>query len=74
MLTTHTPRAMNSQVQAVPGTRCYINTNTRLRLILMGEFYFHNFQSWEIIGDMYQYTEAFVTIREILQKQKNQYR
>ena len=30
-----------------------------LRLILIGERFFHNFQSLEIIGDVYQYTEAF---------------
>ena len=31
----------------------------RLRLILIGEFFFQNFQSLEIIGDMCRYTEAF---------------
>ena len=30
-----------------------------LRFILIGERFFHNFRSLEIIGDMYQYTEAF---------------
>ena len=30
-----------------------------LRFILIGERFFHNFQSLEIIGDMYQCTEAF---------------
>ena len=30
-----------------------------LRLILIGERFSHNFQSLEVIGDMYQYTEAF---------------
>ena len=30
-----------------------------IRLILIGECFFCNFQSLEIIGDMYQYTEAF---------------
>ena len=29
-----------------------------LRLILIGERFFHNFQSLETIGDTYQYTEA----------------
>ena len=33
--------------------------NPRLRFILIGERFFHNFQSLEIIGDMYQNTEAF---------------
>ena len=33
--------------------------NSRLRFILVGERFFHNFQSLEIIGDMHQYTEAF---------------
>ena len=42
-----------------------------LRLILIGERFIHNFQSLEIIGDMYQYTEAFCHyIREILRKAK----
>ena len=47
----------------------------QLRLILIGERFFHNFsQSLELIGDMYQYTEAFChyNIREFVQKQKNQ--
>ena len=30
-----------------------------LRFILIGECFSHNFQSLEIIGDMYHYTEAF---------------
>ena len=30
-----------------------------LRFILIGERFFRNFQSLEVIGDMYQYTEAF---------------
>ena len=30
-----------------------------VRLILIGERFFHNFESMEIIGDMYQSTEAF---------------
>ena len=38
--------------------RCQIHV-TYLRLILIGERFFHNFQGLEIIGDMYQYTEAF---------------
>ena len=29
------------------------------RLILIGELFFQKFQSLEIIGDMYRYTEAF---------------
>ena len=33
--------------------------NARLRLILIGERFFLKFQSLEIIGDMYRYTEAF---------------
>ena len=35
------------------------NDEYRLRFILIGERFFHNFQSLEIIEDMYQYTEAF---------------
>ena len=31
----------------------------RIRLILLGDRFFHNFQISEIIGDMYRYTEAF---------------
>ena len=31
-------------------TRCY--GRGRLRFILIGEFFFHNFQSLEVIGDM----------------------
>ena len=44
----------------------------RDRLILIGERFFHKFfHSLEIIGDMYQYTEAFCHhIRDILRKQK----
>ena len=35
-------------------------TTSEQRLILIGERFFHNFQSLEIIGGMsYQYTEAF---------------
>ena len=30
-----------------------------LRLKLIGKRFFHNFQSLEVPGDMYQYTEAF---------------
>ena len=30
-----------------------------VRLILIGERFSHNFQSLEIMGDLYQYTEAF---------------
>ena len=33
--------------------------NERLRLILIGERFFQNFQNWENIGDMYRYTEPF---------------
>ena len=32
---------------------------TPIKLILIGERSCHNFQSFEKIGDMYQYTEAF---------------
>ena len=34
-------------------------SEVEVRLILIGERFFHNFQSLEIIGDMYQHTEAF---------------
>ena len=33
--------------------------SSRSRLILIGERFFQNFRSLEIIGDMYQYTETF---------------
>ena len=37
----------------------FIVMRHNLRLILIGERFFQNFQSLEIIGDMYQCTEAF---------------
>ena len=59
---------------------CYLAL-TLLRLILIGELFSHNFQkkNLEIIGDTWYLVcinvrRRSVTIREILQKQKNQVR
>ena len=50
------------------GPVCLKTCITTKRLILIGERFFF---SLEIIGDLYQYTgRGFVTIREILHKQK----
>ena len=40
-------------------------------LILFGEWFFYNFQSWEIIGDMYQYTEGVLSLFLRLSRSKN---
>ena len=36
----------------------FLTKQELFRLILVGESFFQNLQSLEIIGDMYQYTEA----------------
>ena len=47
------------RIELVPPPTIYLSTEIRVRFILIGERFFQKFQSLEIIGDMYQYTEAF---------------
>ena len=54
-----------------PTTELPHSRMTPFGFILIGERFFHNFQSLEIIGDMYQYTEAFLSLFVKFSRTKN---